>query len=384
MGRLKPSVVLQPQAFRKDLRAKQAKAVINKSIPALLASDARARKGVAGAELIADPPPNERPLEEGQCMDRQQESPPFEVSIHAEDTITAALRLYAGTPSSGTGRVGILNMASPLRPGGGVLNGATSQEEFLCVRTTLYPSLQESFYRLPEIGGVWTPDVLIFRDGGPEGNNLAKGDRVYVGVVSAAMLRFPELEEGGRAYSNSGETEMVEKKMRAVMRVFQARNLESVVLGAWGCGAYGNPVEEIAKAWRKVLRPDKDAKEKRITERPKESWSGIRRVVFAINDINTAREFAKHFGEELIVENVAPEDVDQRTLDQNDRAIEELKSRIAGLEAQIPEARTELLKHRLQEILTGLKLQVAGRMAASEHSGHSGAAHTVEAGSSEY
>jgi len=38
-------------------------------------------------------------------------------------------------------------MASPLRPGGGVLTGATSQEEFLCARTTLYPSLREKFYR---------------------------------------------------------------------------------------------------------------------------------------------------------------------------------------------------------------------------------------------
>ncbi|KMU91262.1 hypothetical protein CIHG_09075 [Coccidioides immitis H538.4] len=347
MGRLKPSVVLPPQSFRKDARAKQAKAIINRSIPALLASDSRARKGVESTELIVDPPPNEHPLNRrGSKAAPDPEHAPERsnprISIHAVDTITAALRLHAGAPSSTANGVGILNMASPLRPGGGVLNGATSQEEFLCVRTTLYPSLQESFYRLPEVGGVWTPDVLIFRDGTSEGNNLAK------------------VEEGERSYTHPEEREVVEKKMRAVMRIFQAKRVDRVVLGAWGCGAYGNPVEEIASAWRKVLLngSGRDTKEK-------ETWDGIEQVVFAVNDINIGRKFAKHFGEELVVEKVVDEEVDHRTIDQNEQAIKELKSRIEGLGAQIPEARTELLRHRLQEILKGLKLQLAGRMMAS-------------------
>nr|KMM69360.1 hypothetical protein CPAG_05677 [Coccidioides posadasii RMSCC 3488] len=328
MGRLKPSVVLPPQSFRKDARAKQAKAIINRSIPALLASDSRARKGVESTELIVDPPPNEHPLNR-------------RGSKAAPDPEHAPER-------------------SNPRISGGVLNGAKSQEEFLCVRTTLYPSLQESFYRLPEVGGVWTPDVLIFRDGTSEGNNLAKGKRKYVGVVSAAMLRFPEIEEGERSYTHPEEREVVEKKMRAVMRTFQAKRVDRVVLGAWGCGAYGNPVEEIARAWRKVLLngSGRDTKEK-------ETWDGIEQVVFAVNDINIGRKFAKHFGEELVVEKVVDEEVDHRTIDQNEQAIKELKSRIEGLEAQIPEARTELLRHRLQEILKGLKLQLAGRMLAS-------------------
>ncbi|RWA04683.1 hypothetical protein EKO27_g10427, partial [Xylaria grammica] len=60
-------------------------------------------------------------------------------------------------------KIGILNMASPLSPGGGFLNGATSQEETLCMRTTLLPALRDEFYRLPELGVVYTPDVLVFR-----------------------------------------------------------------------------------------------------------------------------------------------------------------------------------------------------------------------------
>lgn len=56
MGRTGPTIGLTPQAHRKDVRAKQAHSIINKTIPALLASNARARRGVEEASLIVDPP----------------------------------------------------------------------------------------------------------------------------------------------------------------------------------------------------------------------------------------------------------------------------------------------------------------------------------------
>src|SRR5690349_8786555 len=57
MGRIDPSQGLAPPSIRKDLRAKQARHIINKTIPALLASNARARRGADSSELIADPAP---------------------------------------------------------------------------------------------------------------------------------------------------------------------------------------------------------------------------------------------------------------------------------------------------------------------------------------
>ena len=56
MGRTEPSVTIQPQAYRKAARAKAAKSTVSKTIPALLSSDRRARRGVDAAELIFDPP----------------------------------------------------------------------------------------------------------------------------------------------------------------------------------------------------------------------------------------------------------------------------------------------------------------------------------------
>ena len=70
MGRTEKSQGLAPPAIRKDIRAKQARHIINKVVPAILASKARARRGVDSSELIANPEPvgaagREGPSKEG-------------------------------------------------------------------------------------------------------------------------------------------------------------------------------------------------------------------------------------------------------------------------------------------------------------------------------
>ena len=60
----------------------------------------------------------------------------------------------------------VLNMASDQKPGGGVISGASAQEEELCRRSTLYPALNalSKLYPWPTLGTcVITPGVLVFR-----------------------------------------------------------------------------------------------------------------------------------------------------------------------------------------------------------------------------
>lgn len=192
-------------------------------------------------------------------------------------------------------------MASPLRPGGGILTGATSQEEFLCARTTLYPSLSETHYRLPDLGGIYTPDVLVARSSSPRAEMLPARDRFFVDVLSAAMLRLPDIEEsdGEAAYAEDKDREAVRNKMRAVMRIFRAKGVDRVVLGAWGCGAYGNPVEEVARAWKTVLcGGGRAARKAGRASGGSEGWEGLQ-VVFAIADGRMARVFAEILGVEV-------------------------------------------------------------------------------------
>lgn len=306
MGRTQPTVVVQPQAVRRADRSKKARETVNKVLPELLRSSPRARHGVHKASLVLDPPPN--PIQD--AASNGQSHANLRITLQSTDTLTAARRLTSASrrasfsinapKSKSPPNVCILNMASPLRAGGGFLEGATSQEEFLCMRSTLYPSLWDDFYRLPEVGGIFTPDVLVFRDSTPDALELPKRERFFVDVVSAGMLRFPETkgkamteEEGGCSCGVSycdRDRELVTRKMKAVMRMAQSQGTEKVVLGAWGCGAYGNPVKEVAKIWRRVIVG---------TARKKEDWSGINEVAFAITDRSMSREFEKCFSDVL-------------------------------------------------------------------------------------
>ncbi|KAK3320297.1 hypothetical protein B0T19DRAFT_446062 [Cercophora scortea] len=317
-------------------RAKHSHTLINKTVPSILRGNARARRGIEAVELIVDPPaltpshetPKETPPSTTVPSTAQQSPTPKPRSItltttstlHAASTLTSPRTPKSNpTPPS---RLAILNMASPLRPGGGVLTGATSQEESLCRRTTLYPSLHEHFYRLPEVGAIYTPDVLVFHSSSSSPDQTViddKKDWFFVDVVTASMLRFPELEgddgddeeAGGRRYAEQKDREMVVRKMTAVMRILRAKGVGKVVLGAWGCGAYGNPIGEIARAWKRVLlggpvhgkqkgKAKAKGREQDAVGSSGEMWDGLE-VVFAINDAKMAEAFARAFGLELVV-----------------------------------------------------------------------------------
>ncbi|KAK2052823.1 hypothetical protein LY76DRAFT_598338 [Colletotrichum caudatum] len=366
MGRTQPSVGRPPAAFRKAARAKQAKVTLNQLIPSLLPTHPRARRGIDAAELIIEPKPipKQPPYSNQATCDASNTGPPPRLRLQVADTLAAAHALVVekSTPdrpadlSNKETRVAILNMASPLTPGGGFVNGASSQEESLCMRTTLLPSLKDEYYRLPELGAIYTPDVMVFRDN-YSSNVLEKKERWFVDCISAAMLRNPETERdetsGFSQYVHEKDRQLVLEKMKVVLRACQMKGIRKIVLGAWGCGAYGNPVAEVAKAWRKALIPRNDTKGKRKGN--KETWDGIEDVVFAIKDPGMADAFEEAFGKGIErdeLDNV--EDAEDSEPDMDERNKLELQARIDELKQRIEATPNLQLKKSLNSILAGL------------------------------
>jgi uncharacterized protein (TIGR02452 family) len=251
-------------------RIKLAKETLNRTIPSLLAAIPRARAGVNSSQLLRDLP----------CSNTPETAAAPVVRVTSLDTFEAARTIHSIHPSD---RVVVLSMASPLRPGGGLLTGATSQEESLCMRSTLFPSLKDSFYRLPEDAIIYTSDVLVFRlqDLSP----LPKTDRFFVDIISCPAIRFPDVCDN--KYVANVDREVMMKKIRLIMRAVMTKGCKRVVLGALGCGAYANPVKEVAEMFKKVICGNG----KRTRE---EMWGGIEEIVFAIkgpdNVLTTFRE----------------------------------------------------------------------------------------------
>ncbi|KAL9604480.1 MAG: hypothetical protein Q9219_000445 [cf. Caloplaca sp. 3 TL-2023] len=181
------------------------------------------------------------------------------------DTLDAAIRLSSSTTSTVSSSphppVLVLNMANAKHAGGGWLKGAMAQEEALCYRTSLSFTLKRRFYPVPDRAVVYSPRVVVIRE------SLARGHRLLdltcpenlpvVSVVSVAAVRDPSIErrllDGEEMYRNDDDRNLMRSKIRMALRVAANRGHRKLVLGALGCGAFGNPKDEIVRLWKEAL-----------------------------------------------------------------------------------------------------------------------------------
>ena len=154
--------------------------------------------------------------------------------------------------------VAVLNFANAVHPGGGVRKGASAQEENLCCESSLLLSL-ESAQADPYYTYNWnlhsymgsdaiivTPEVLVIRDG----EKKFLPEPVRVSVITCAA---PNITWGMEGMSRQEYMAMFRKRIEAVLRCCAALRYRHIVLGAWGCGAFGNDAVQIAGLFHEVL-----------------------------------------------------------------------------------------------------------------------------------
>jgi uncharacterized protein (TIGR02452 family) len=201
------------------------------------------RPAIAGTRLYR--PEDELPAGPGTAAD----DPTIEVT--GESSLIAAKRLG--------GDVAVLVFASARNPGGGFLNGAQAQEESLARGSALYPCLRAAgdFYAhhraTPELTYtdrvIYSPGVPVFRD--DKGRLLTEAYPVTF-LTSAA----PNL---GAIRRNQPELAVqvpavLRRRAARVLAVAAAHGHRRIVLGAWGCGVFGNDPATVAEAFAEALR----------------------------------------------------------------------------------------------------------------------------------
>lgn len=182
-----------------------------------------------------------------------------------------------------------LNMASATSPGGGFLSGGRAQEEYLCRSTALYACLRnnpmysrEEFHANPFYDDyvIYSPDVVVFRD--DDGELMDRPHLCSIitspAVFAAAVHRYMP--------KRAGEIEgAMWKRILKLLAVAHAHGHEALVLGAWGCGAFGNDGQMVAGLFKKALG---------------ENYAGsFKKVVFAITDWSPEKRYIGPFQEEF-------------------------------------------------------------------------------------
>ena len=161
-------------------------------------------------------------------------------------------------------RIGVLNFGSQVNPGGGVRNGASAQEESLCRCSTLYPVLNrrnnwKNFYEpnrdfndpLGNDGCIYTPDIVICRTDDDKMERLSVREFVKVDVVTCAAPNLKKLSESEYSYMTLYMLHF--NRAKHILHIFASNNCDSVVLGAFGCGAFRNPPNVVSEAWKDAL-----------------------------------------------------------------------------------------------------------------------------------
>lgn len=169
------------------------------------------------------------------------------------------LSLDANSMSRAPKPVAVLNLASERHAGGGWQKGALAQEEALCYRSSLYLSLHKSYYRLPSLSAIYSPNVLIIRDAMSRGHNLLvpaepPANLPVTSVISVAALRHPALTDDKMNFKNAGQRAETKRKIRVTLRVAAMNGHTKLVLGALGCGVFANPPREVAECFLEVMR----------------------------------------------------------------------------------------------------------------------------------
>ena len=186
----------------------------------------------------------------------------------------------------------VLNLANPVHPGGGVRNGARAQEEDLCRKSSLLLSLESRsalrYYQynaalhtyMGSDAMIFTPRVEIIRDE----NGELLDETVIVAVVTCAA---PKVSFGKEGMSQAEYEDMVYHRIMGLLKCSAYFGYRNLVLGAWGCGAFGNDAHVISDLFYKAL------KELEYNQRREKDL--FRRIDFAVLDRTEAQYNFKEF-----------------------------------------------------------------------------------------
>ena len=151
---------------------------------------------------------------------------------------------------------------------GGAPFSAGAQEESLCRCSTLFPCLQAMdvpFYKkhqyqfnakiINALGNddlIYTPDVVVFKKDERtkiiEPKIMPREDWYKVNIITCAA---PILKYIPRPINYE---QIITRRIKRILDVATAEQNEVLILGAWGCGDYKNPIDVVAKVFVTLLQ----------------------------------------------------------------------------------------------------------------------------------
>ena len=207
------------------------------------------------------------------------------VEVTGETTLEAAERLAGFRPLC-------LNFASAKNPGGGFLSGSQAQEESLARSSGLYATLlpmTEMYEYNRQLGTSLYSDFMIYSPSVPV---FRRDDGTLLEVPSlASFITAPAVNAGAVEKNEPQNVKFIGSTMATrlnkLLAVAQTYGHTTLVLGAWGCGVFGNAPSVVAQLFADALGPNGAFHNR------------FERIIYAVYDSSAGRETRAAFARVL-------------------------------------------------------------------------------------
>lgn len=146
----------------------------------------------------------------------------------------------------------VLNFASYSRPGSTFLLGGLDQESDLCKHSFLYNVLRQcpDYYQWNCVNvnrgmgrkhALYTPYVIFEKD----------GEHRRIDVISCSIQNWAVARTYG--ITNTENVRELKERISFVLKIAEENGIKRLILGAWGCGSFGQNATTVAKAFADVL-----------------------------------------------------------------------------------------------------------------------------------
>lgn len=149
-----------------------------------------------------------------------------------------------------------LNFANAIVAGGAYILGGSAQEESLCRASGLYYTIKsrKEFYRQNRLhvladytdGMIFSENVKVIRD---SDGNLLENPVLCDFITSPAVNRYESFFLGSKRLDM-----VMKRRIEKIVSFADSKHPELLVLGAFGCGAFGNKREIVFPMFEEAVR----------------------------------------------------------------------------------------------------------------------------------
>jgi uncharacterized protein (TIGR02452 family) len=192
------------------------------------------------------------------------------------DTVSALYKYHEG-------KTALLNFASYRHPGGMFIEGSQAQEECLCHESILYNVLRQyqPYYDWNEKNrnkslyldrAIYSEHILFIKKGMKP---------VFSDVITCACPNKKAAQKYAKV-TNEENSKVLDERIHFLLDIAAEYKVDTLILGAFGCGVFGQDPYEVAEVFKKYLN----------------EYKCFKKVIFAVprgmNDFNNLA-FAKTF-----------------------------------------------------------------------------------------